>query len=166
MSAMRSPNPSLGASGAVFGIVGAYFTFLLRNEDLFGGQAEQMQQNLAGTIGINLIFGFMSPMIDNWGHIGGFIGGIGMAAMFGPRLSFVGLPDGSSAILDEPYLRLPRHFEAIPEQIGNAINGVTSKLQISHYMSDLPMKPWRSKRSQQHRRQTAPNRSIRPLPVS
>ena len=32
MSARNTPNPSLGASGAVFGLMGAYYTFLSRNE--------------------------------------------------------------------------------------------------------------------------------------
>lgn len=32
VSALQSPNPSLGASGAVFGVVGAYMTFIGRNE--------------------------------------------------------------------------------------------------------------------------------------
>jgi rhomboid protease GluP len=31
VSAVKTPNPSLGASGAVFGIVGAYYVFLNRN---------------------------------------------------------------------------------------------------------------------------------------
>ena len=31
VSAIKTPNPSLGASGAVFGIVGAYYVFLNRN---------------------------------------------------------------------------------------------------------------------------------------
>lgn len=31
VSALKTPNPSLGASGAVFGIVGAYYVFLNRN---------------------------------------------------------------------------------------------------------------------------------------
>jgi membrane associated rhomboid family serine protease len=165
LSAMRSPNPSLGASGAVFGIVGAYFTFLIRNEDQFGGQGEHMQRNLAQTIMINLVMGAVSPMIDQWGHVGGFLGGIGMAAVFGPRLFMIGLPNGQSAMVDEPMYRLPRHIESIPEQISTRWEKMTRRMQVNHFMSDLPHKPWRVNRPQQYRRQAAPNRSIRPLPV-
>lgn len=166
LSAMRSPNPSLGASGAVFGIVGAYFTFLIRNEDMFGAQADYLQRGLAQTIVVNLIMGAVSPMIDQWGHVGGFLGGIAMAAAFGPRLKMVGLPNGTSALIDQPLLRLPRYLESIPEQIENKWEQMTRRMQINHFMSDLPAKPWRVRRPQQYRRQVAPNRSIRPLPMN
>lgn len=165
LSAMRSPNPSLGASGAVFGIVGAYFTFLVRNEDMFGMQGNYMQQGLAQTIVINLVMGAVSPMIDQWGHVGGFLGGIAMATAFGPRLYMVGLPNGESALVDKPLLRLPRPIESIPEQIGTRWEKMKRRMQVHHFMSDLPAKPWRVNRPQQYRRQIAPNRSIRPLPV-
>ena len=166
LSAMRSPNPSLGASGAVFGIVGAYFTFLIRNEDLFGAQADYLQRGLAQTIVVNLIMGAVSPMIDQWGHVGGFLGGIAMAATFGPRLKMVGLPNGTSALIDQPLLRLPRYLESIPEQIESKWEQMTRRMQVNHFMSDLPAKPWRVRRPQQYRRQVAPNRSIRPLPMN
>ena len=166
LSALRSPNPSLGASGAVFGIVGAYFTFLIRNEDLFGAQADYLQRGLAQTIVVNLIMGAVSPMIDQWGHVGGFLGGIAMASAFGPRLKMVGLPNGSIALIDQPFLRLPRYLESIPEQVENKWQQMTRRMQINHFMSDLPAKPWRVRRPQQYRRQVAPNRSARPLPVN
>jgi membrane associated rhomboid family serine protease len=165
LSAIRSPNPSLGASGAVFGIVGAYFTFLIQNEDLFGRQGDYMQRNLAQTIMVNLVMGAVSPMIDQWGHVGGFLGGIGMAATFGPRLRMVSLPFGESALIDEPLLRLPRHIESIPEQISDRFEKIKRRIQVNSYLADLPSKPWRQKRPQQFQRQVAPNRSIKPLPV-
>ena len=166
LSALRSPNPSLGASGAVFGIVGAYFTFLIRNEEMFGMQADHMQRGLAQTIVVNLIMGAVSPMIDQWGHVGGFLGGIAMASAFGPRLKMVGLPNGTSALIDQPLVRLPRYLESIPEQVESKWEQMTRRMQINHFMSDLPAKPWRVRRPQQYRRQVAPNRSIRPLPVN
>ena len=36
MSEYYSPNPSLGASGAVFGLIGTYYAFLSQNECLLG----------------------------------------------------------------------------------------------------------------------------------
>ena len=91
-SAVKSPNPAVGASGAIFGLVGAYYTFLSRNEQLFGYSAQMQQSALLETIGMNLLLGMTNPMIDNWGHIGGFVGGVGMSYLFGPKLYLARVP--------------------------------------------------------------------------
>ena len=91
-SAIKSPSPAVGASGAIFGLVGAYYTFLSRNEQLFGYSAQVQQSALLETIGMNLLLGMTNPMIDNWGHIGGFVGGVGMSYLFGPKLYLARVP--------------------------------------------------------------------------
>lgn len=98
MSAIQSPNPAVGASGAIFGLVGAYYTFLSRNQDLFGSTADMQKGALIETIGINLLLGQVNPMIDNWGHIGGFIGGVGMAWLIGPKLYVARIPLGEDSL--------------------------------------------------------------------
>lgn len=64
---------SAGASGAVFGLLGShiflYFTFKERYKKIYGN-------SFLVLIGINLVFGFISPNIDNVGHLGGLIAGI------------------------------------------------------------------------------------------
>ncbi len=92
LSAVKSPNPAVGASGAIFGLVGAYYAFLARNQDLFGQKGEMQKSALIETIGINLLLGATNPMIDNWGHVGGFVGGVGMAYLIGPRLYVARVP--------------------------------------------------------------------------
>ena len=62
-SAMMSPNPAVGASGAIFGLVGAYYTFLSRNQDLFGYSATRQKNSMIETIGFNLLLGMTNPMI-------------------------------------------------------------------------------------------------------
>ena len=66
-----SPNaPTVGASGAIFGILGALFVLERRGSIATGGQ-------IAGLIVLNLVFTFaLSANISVGGHIGGLIGGV------------------------------------------------------------------------------------------
>jgi len=67
-----SPNPAAGASGAIFGLMGSLLYFRKRKRRLF---QRIFGPGLLLIIGINLFYGFIQPGIDNWGHIGGLIGG-------------------------------------------------------------------------------------------
>jgi rhomboid protease GluP len=89
-SFMFSPNPSLGSSTAIFGLLGAEGVFLYQNRDLFGSNARRALTNIAMIAGFNLIIG-LSPGIDNWGHIGGLIGGLSFAWVAGPLLKVQGI---------------------------------------------------------------------------
>jgi len=66
---------SAGASGAIFGLVGASTVYFLRYRENFGARGKAIVQNMFVVIGINLVFGLSMPGIDNWGHIGGLLGG-------------------------------------------------------------------------------------------
>jgi len=66
---------SVGASGAIFGLLGAITVFFLHYRDNFGGQGRAILQNMLVVLALNLVIGFSSGFIDNWGHIGGLIGG-------------------------------------------------------------------------------------------
>ena len=74
-----------GASGAVFGIIGAYGSFLFRNRSTTGSMAQSTLGGLGIIVGINLIFGFSVSGIDNWAHIGGLVGGFLIAYGIVPR---------------------------------------------------------------------------------
>lgn len=65
---------SLGASGAVFGIFGAYFV-IARSKGLDTSQ-------VVGLIVINLVLGAVIPQIDNAAHIGGLVTGAAVAAVY------------------------------------------------------------------------------------
>ena len=77
-------NPSLGASTAIFGLVAAEGIFIFLNKKYFPNAQKALQQ-LIMIIIINFILG-LSPQIDNWGHLGGFIGGLAFAWFAGPLL--------------------------------------------------------------------------------
>lgn len=82
-SFLLSPNPSLGASTAIFGLIGAQTIFIFRNRVLFGSRARPLLLNSIFIIVINLGFGILpGSNIDNWGHLGGLIFG-GLFAWFG-----------------------------------------------------------------------------------
>lgn len=71
-SFILSPTLSAGASGAIFGCFGALLYFGVIFPKLF---FRTMGMNILIILGINLVFGFSMPSIDNAGHIGGLIGG-------------------------------------------------------------------------------------------
>ena len=147
-SAYYTPNPSLGASGAVFGLMGAYYTFLSRNEELFGRSAKSAMGRVGSTLGMNILFGLASPSIDNWAHIGGGVGGVAMATAFGPKLFLMGLPNGGRIIVDKPAVRLPPSIEAIPGKFTNRLRRGRRRMQVHRYQSELKARPWRRSRFQ------------------
>jgi len=161
LSAVKSPNPSLGASGAVFGVVGAYFVFLTRNEWLLGRVGESMSLAIGQTMLLNVVLGVMNPMIDNWAHLGGALGGASMAHFFGPRLYLTELPSGGRLLIDRPILRLPRSIESIPEKVTRQCQRVFGMMHVGRVQSDTSEKPWRGP-SRNYRPQPPRNRSIKP----
>ncbi|HID32961.1 MAG TPA: rhomboid family intramembrane serine protease [Anaerolineae bacterium] len=85
LSFILSPYNSLGASTAIFGLLGAQGVFLYLHRDLFGDAARRSLANIVFIAAVNLVIG-LSPGIDNWGHMGGLIGGTLFAWFGGPRL--------------------------------------------------------------------------------
>ncbi|CAN0520396.1 unnamed protein product, partial [Scytosiphon promiscuus] len=50
--------PSVGASGAIFGMVGAWATFCLMNESVLGrDNSQRALRNVAQTVMINVVYG-------------------------------------------------------------------------------------------------------------
>jgi rhomboid protease GluP len=64
---------SIGASGAICGLVGAMITYGYRNRSRLGESVRNMYVRWAVYI---LIFGFLVPFIDNAAHIGGLVTGM------------------------------------------------------------------------------------------
>lgn len=75
-----SSSVSAGASGAIFGLFGA-FLFLGVVQEKIGAKINILP--FAVIIGVNLGYGFFDGSSDNAAHIGGFIGGFFVAASVG-----------------------------------------------------------------------------------
>lgn len=87
-SFLFSPNASVGASGAIFGLIGVVGAYLYRYRDrLAMGRSRLM--NLVSIAAYNLLYGFIVPSVDNWGHIGGLVAGLALGWLLAPRYQVV-----------------------------------------------------------------------------
>jgi rhomboid protease GluP len=75
---LRGAMVTIGASAPIFGLLGALVYYGRRGGSRhIGGQATSLAIVL-------FIFGFIMPNIDNYAHLGGFLGGYGMAKWLDP----------------------------------------------------------------------------------
>jgi rhomboid protease GluP len=80
------PGPSVGASGAIFGVAIAVVVMLYRHRDRFYVRDKRIGFVLAAWAGYTLFTGFLNPYIDNFAHLGGMAGGGLVALGVRPRL--------------------------------------------------------------------------------
>ncbi len=82
---------AVGASAAIFAIIGADMVFLYQNRQLLGQDAQRELRSLIILAVINFGIGIYTQfapgavIIDNWAHIGGFVAGIILAWFMSPR---------------------------------------------------------------------------------
>ena len=81
-----TPGMSVGASGALFGLIGAYLYFWLRRPKV----GRRLGREMLILLVFNVAFGLINPSVDNWAHFGGLSGGFLASAA-------VGLPDDDGA---------------------------------------------------------------------
>jgi rhomboid protease GluP len=80
-----SRNIAAGASGAIFGIAGAMLIAgYLHREVIPPRWGRALGRGILPFIVINLVFGFSVRGIDNWGHLGGLLTGMVLAALIPP----------------------------------------------------------------------------------
>jgi membrane associated rhomboid family serine protease len=94
--ALGSGAPSVGASGAIFGIVGVLLVYLYnrRSQQVIA----QYLRGILTFLGLNLVLGFLIPNVDIMAHLGGLVGGVILALGFDRQ----GGPEAKSS----PALRL------------------------------------------------------------
>uniref|UniRef100_A0A804MNP7 Peptidase S54 rhomboid domain-containing protein n=1 Tax=Zea mays TaxID=4577 RepID=A0A804MNP7_MAIZE len=107
MSYRFSASPAVGASGAIFGLVGAYAVYMWRHRRFFGNSRESLE-HIGRVVVLNMGMGLLSRGIDNWGHLGGLLGGVAMAWFLGPAWQYQYVAkDGRAVFKDRaPVLRL------------------------------------------------------------
>jgi rhomboid protease GluP len=80
------PGPSVGASGAIFGVTGATITFFYR----FHRAVYLRDRRLGFVLLIWALYqigtGFLDPFIDNFAHIGGLLTGVVAGLILRPKL--------------------------------------------------------------------------------
>ncbi|XP_038899775.1 RHOMBOID-like protein 5 [Benincasa hispida] len=98
LNSAESPTISVGASGALFGLLGAMLSELITNWTIYANKCAALL-SLILIIGLNLAVGFI-PHVDNSAHIGGFISGflLGFILLIRPQFGYVNhkyIPVGS-----------------------------------------------------------------------
>jgi rhomboid protease GluP len=99
-SFLCSPNISLGASTAIFGLIAAQGVYIYKNRLLLGSAAKPLLTNVLFMIAVNLFLG-LSPGIDNWGHLGGLVGGFLYSWFAGPSFGISENLFGENVIIRE-----------------------------------------------------------------
>ena len=86
---INSTGVGVGASGAVFGIVGALAAYFVANRRVMGDLGRQNLMGLLVLVAINIAFALTTPGIDNWAHMGGLASGFLLGLALGPRYRYV-----------------------------------------------------------------------------
>ena len=86
----------MGASGALFGVLGGLVAFFLSHRNQLGDMGRRSLVGLLLLAGINLVFGLVTAGVDNYAHIGGFVSGLALGIAFSP--SYVPVFDTSGFV--------------------------------------------------------------------
>jgi len=128
-----SPHLSAGASGAIFGLLGTLVAFFLRHREMFGEFGRQRLMSLLGVAGLNLVFGFTVPGIDNFAHLGGLISGTLLGWSLAPNYKVFWDAHSGPKLVDRPSLL--RRWGAIALAAILLICGITLTILVQSQTS-------------------------------
>ncbi len=131
-----SPTLGAGASGAVFGVIGAFGVYLLLNRRVMGEVARQAITSISFIIVLNLVIGFATSGIDNAAHLGGIVAGMAMAYLVAPRQRFVLTPGGygiSPAQLGVHIQKRPGYMLVLAVVVAMVITVAATAIRSSDY---------------------------------
>ena len=86
LSVAASPGPSVGASGAIFGLMGAVMVLFWKHHEELLVRDKRIGIVIAVWALFTVVTGLMTPMIDNAAHIGGLLGGMAVSLAMRPRI--------------------------------------------------------------------------------
>ena len=86
------PGPSVGASGAIFGVLASVVVVLIRYRHQFYVRDKRIAVVLAAWAAWQVLTGLASPFIDNFAHLGGIAGGALVTLGMKPKLLHEGTP--------------------------------------------------------------------------
>jgi rhomboid protease GluP len=92
LSARMSPGLSIGASAGIMGLIGAIVAF---GHAMNSPVGRHIRNQALGWLGFNLLWGFMGSQIDNYAHIGGFLGGLAVAYVAGSPVRSTAAREGA-----------------------------------------------------------------------
>nr|AIY60651.1 rhomboid protein Hedne27922 [Hedera nepalensis] len=150
-------NISVGASGALFGLLGGMLSELITNWTIYANKVAALV-TLVIIIAVNLAVGIL-PNVDNFAHLGGFISGflLGFVFLIRPQFGWVNqryAPPGYSATVAKPkFMTYQRVLWAVSlilvivwlvAGLVMVLRGVDLNDHCSwcHYMSCVPTSRW------------------------
>jgi len=86
LSAAMGPGPSVGASGAIFGLMGAVMVLFWKHHHQLMVRDKRIGVVVAAWALFTIGTGLVTPMIDNAAHLGGMFGGMAVAWTLRPRV--------------------------------------------------------------------------------
>jgi rhomboid protease GluP len=110
---LGTANPSVGASGAIFGLIGTEIAYFYLHREAFGERGKAQLRSLLMVAGVNLFLGFTIPGINNLAHMGGLVFGAILGWVLAPKYEapsvFTPSSDGSITLEDSNTIgrRLP-----------------------------------------------------------
>ncbi len=131
-----SPSLSAGASGAIFGLIGALAAFFLLHRQQLGTWGQRRLANIAFLIVANIVLGFSQPSIDNMAHLGGLVAGLGLGWALAPRYAVD--PD-AFRLVDRN--QVSRYWPALVVAVVILVGGTVLVTQMQH--NSLQSYQWR-----------------------
>ena len=78
VSMLLTPGPSVGASGPLFGLMGAIIVVLVRSHQRIPPRDKRFGLLIAAWAVYTLVIGALTPFVDNGAHVGGLVAGMAL----------------------------------------------------------------------------------------